>query len=260
MQRLLKNLTAVAVIGLIAMSGSMAMAKGGGGGGGHSSGGHSGGHSSSGHSMGRSTMHTSPNHFTQSHKFTNNSKNGKNKLASKTGKNKGKVKGKKPGRHHRRPTYHMFYPSGDWIDGDIDDGDADAVEGGIDVEFTSVRQLDAGDPAKNLAPAYRVWFHNNSTVDIDQPFDVAILASTDGQLAQALPYASVRVDGMAADETTSVDIRLPVGAMSMGGSQYSFLHTIVDSQRELVETNKSNNVAVFDRNDIPELEEQAAAE
>jgi hypothetical protein len=160
---------------------------------------------------------------------------------------------------HRRHRHH-HYPVGGWFDGDIEDGDADAVAGGIDVQFTSIRQLDAGDPANNLAPAYRVWFTNNSDVDIDQPFDVALLASNDEELAQDLPYESVRIDGMAAGETTSVDIRLPIEAMSMGGDDgqaapYAFIHTIIDSQRELVETNKANNLSVYGRDDIPALEE-----
>ncbi len=131
--------------------------------------------------------------------------------------------------------------------------------GGIDVEFSKISQLDAGDPAQNLAPAYRVWFHNNSSVDINQPFDVALLASSDGKLSEGLPYASVRVDSLAADETMSVDIRLPIAAMTMGSSEgqpapYAYVHTIIDSQKELVETNKANNVSVDSRDDIPAVE------
>ena len=133
------------------------------------------------------------------------------------------------------------------------------VAAGIDVEFSKIAQIDAGDPAKNLAPAYRVWFHNNSTVDITQPFDVAILASTDGKLAPGLAYSNVRVDGLAADESTSVDIRLPVAAMSMKDSDgqtapYAFVHTIIDSQKELVETNKTNNLSCDSRDEIPAVD------
>jgi hypothetical protein len=101
---------------------------------------------------------------------------------------------------------------------------------------------------------------NARTVDINQPFDVALLASNDGKLSQGLPYASVRVDGLAADETTSVDIRLPIGAMSMasnGGkaAPYAYVHTIIDSQRELVETDKTNNLSVDSREEIATLAE-----
>jgi hypothetical protein len=256
MQRLLNNLLAVAVIGLISTSGSLVMARGGGGhGGGHSSGGHS---ARSSGSRGAS-HHNNSGHTLQSHKSHPTSANKSHPKGThkptKTASNKGK------GRHHRhRRHYHMHYPVGGWFDGDIEEGDADAATGGIDVQFASIRQLDAGDAAKNLAPAYRVWFTNNSDVDIDQAFDVAILAANDEELAQDLPYASMRIDGMAAGESTSVDIRLPIEAMSMGSDDgqaapYAFVHTIIDAQRELVETNKSNNLAVYGRDDIPTLEE-----
>ena len=62
----------------------------------------------------------------------------------------------------------------------------------------------------------------------------------------------------AADETMYVDIRLPIEAMTMNTTDghagpYAYLHTIVDSQNELVETNKVNNYAAFARQDIPML-------
>jgi hypothetical protein len=157
---------------------------------------------------------------------------------------------------HPCPPYHMHYPVWFWFGRSYL---VNTVEiGGIDVQFTSIRQLDAGDPSKNLAPAYRVWFTNNTDVDINQPFDVAILAANSTTLSQGLPYAAVRVDGMAAGETMSADIRLPIEAMSMTGNNgqpaaFTYLHTIVDSQNELVETNKQNNLAVFARQDIPML-------
>ena len=154
----------------------------------------------------------------------------------------------------------MHYPVGFWFGGNYDVADTDVADGGIDVEFTKIEQIDAGDPSKNQAPAYRVWFHNNSDVDIAQPFDVAILASTDDQLSQGLPYASVRVDSLAADETTSADIRLPIAAMTMAtadgqSAPFAYVHTIIDSQKELVETNKANNLSVDNRDNIPAVAE-----
>jgi len=246
MQRVIHNLTvAMAVVG-ITLVGSAAFAHGGGGGGG---GGHAGGAGrSAGSSFARgNTAHTHTVNTVQKgtpRNFVN--------IA-----NPGGPRGPRPPRHPR-PPFHMHYPVGFWFGGDYEV--ADVVEGGIDVEFTSIRQLDAGDPAKNLAPAYRVWFHNNTDVDINQPFDVAILASNEQKLTTNLPYSSVRIDGMAADETMSVDIRLPIEAMSMATvdgqpGAYTFLHTIIDSQNELVETNKANNLSVYARQDIPMLGE-----
>ena len=273
MQRFLNNLLAAAVIGLVSTSASLVMAHGGGGGGhgggGHGGGGHSGGHSGGGRSMG----HSGGSHSSSSRSFhprtSGNSKGNKPthlaRLAG-NGNPPGTIGHNPPGHHpghpghprfprHRWP-YHMHYPVGFWFSGDYDVVDGDVVDGGIDVQFTKICQLDAGDASKNLAPAYRVWFHNNSDVDINQPFDVAILASTDGQLAQSLPYASIRVDGIAADDTMSVDIRLPAEAMSMASSDgqaasFAYVHSIIDSQKELVETNKANNLSVDGRDTIP---------
>ena len=262
MQRLLNNLLAVTVIGLVLTSASLAMAKGGGGKGGKG-GGHKSGHSHHGHKTGHSHNrnrkshghHASFSHHSHSHSFSH---------------------------YHVHKWYgHDHYPVGFWFGGNYGVVGTDLVGGGVvgtdvvvgtgvvgsgvavggmDVEFSKIAQIDAGDPAKNLAPAYRVWFHNNGTVDINQPFDVALLASNDGKLSQGLPYASVRVDGLAADETTSVDIRLPIGAMTMASNSgksapYAYVHTIIDSQKELVETNKANNLSVDSRDNIPAVAE-----
>jgi hypothetical protein len=246
MQRLNRNLSvALAVVG-ITLIGSAAFAHGGGGGGGHGgSVGHSGGSFARGQSFQSRTVR-SVQPKTATRNFVN--------IANPGGPRN--PRGPRPPRNHPWPPYHMHYPVRFWFGGHFDVGEV--VEGGIDVEFTSIRQLDAGDAAKNLAPAYRVWFHNNSDVDINQPFDVAVLGSNDQTLTTNLPYAAVRVDGMAADETMSVDIRLPIDAMSMATvdgqpAAYTYLHTIVDSENELVETNKANNLSVYARQDIPML-------
>jgi hypothetical protein len=253
MQRFNFNLSVVAMVVGITLVGGSVFAKGGGG---HSGSGHSGSsHGKAGHKSGShaSHDHAAHHHVTNNVKLKNGNKNSKvvhNGL--------GRFPGHIPGR--ARWHYHMHYPVGFWFGGGIELGGDVAVAGGIDVEYTRIQRLDAGDPAKNLAPAYRVWFHNNSDVDIVQPFDVAILASTDEALSQGLPYASVRVDGMAADETMSVDIRLPIEAMKMAGDDgavapFAYVHTIIDSQRELVETDKANNLSVDSREDIPDVAE-----
>jgi len=239
MCRFTHNLSvAIAVVGItLVSSAAFAHGFGGGGGGGHSMGG--GGHAMTARSFTPNSNHSGPNHQTFARILPGHN-----------------PPGNPPG-WHPRPPYHMWYPVRFWIGGRYDVVD-DVVETGIDVEFTSIRQLDAGDPATNQAPAYRVWFHNNSDVDINQPFDVAILGSNDLALSENLPYAAVRVDGMAAGETRSVDIRLPIEAMTMGTADggtapYKYVHAIVDSQNELVETNKANNIAVFLKKDIPML-------
>lgn len=248
MQRFMQNmLAAAAVVGFTVFSAGAVLAHGGGG---HSGGGHSAG--------GRSAGHTT--------RTTGRSVNGTQKF--KTLKNSLTINHPNPNNprfprppRHPRPPYHMHYPVGFWFNLGVDGDCGCDADAGIDVEFTSIRQLDAGDASQNLGPAYRVWFHNNTDADINQAFDVALLAANSTTLSADLPYAAVRVDGMAADETMSVDIRLPIGAMTMSdsdGSQGAFadLHTVIDSQDELVETNKVNNHFVAARTDIPMLSDE----
>jgi len=254
MQRFMQNMLAVAAVAGFTLFGANAVfAKGGGGG--HSG----GGHPSGGRSMGGSTAHR-----------TLSSTTGKTVSGNQKFKTLNKTVNinhpPKPPRHprpprHPWPPYHMHYPVGFWFNLGVDGDCGCDADAGIDVEFTSIRQLDAGDAAKNLGPAYRVWFHNNTDADINQAFDVAILAANSTTLTTDLPYAAVRVDGMAADETMTVDIRLPIEAMSMAGSDgatgpFSYLHTVIDSQRELVETNKVNNLFVAKATDIPMLSDE----
>ena len=258
MQRFNCNLSVVAMVVGITLVGSSVFAKGGGG---HGGSGHSGSHSGSSHGKGghASGSHASHDHHSHLHvtdaiKHKNVTKNSKLVVNNRLGRFPGHIPGL------RTLALSHALPGRFLVRRQLRSGGDVAVAGGIDVEFTNIQQLDAGDPAKNLAPAYRVWFHNNSDVDIAQPFDVAILASTDEDLSQGLPYASVRVDGLAADETMSVDIRLPIEAMSMASDDgqpapFAYVHTIIDSQKELVETNKANNLSVDSRDDIPAVAE-----
>ena len=245
MQRFNRNLS-VALVGIgVTLVGSAVFAKGGGS---HSGGAH-GGSSHAAHA------HASHPHVSSAVRHVDSHKaprllvgNGISRFPN------------HPLHHHPHFHYHMHYPVGFWFGGHIEAGGIATVAGGVDVEFTKIRQLDAGDAAKNLAPAYRVWFHNNSDVDINQPFDVALLASADEQLSEGLPYRNIRVDGIAADETMSVDIRLPIEALSMSSDDgqaapYAYVHTIIDSQRELVETDKLNNLSVDSREEIAMLAE-----
>ena len=298
MQRILNNLVTVAVIGLVSTSASLVMAKGGGGhGGGHS--GHSSGHKSShshshgsshhgshkgtGHKSSHSRSHSHSRSRSTNHHTTHNHSHNNFVSIRGNGNPPGHLPGYPPINLPMNPPWHLnpdppswhchwhwHYPVRFWFDGGYNVVSSsvvatDAPVAGIDVEFTKIEQLDAGDPTKNIAPTYRVSFHNNSDVDIAQPFDVAILAANDDKLVEGLPSSSVRVDSLAADETTSVDIQLPAAAMTMGTTDgqtaaFSYVHTIIDSQKELVETNKANNLSVDSRDDIPAVADDQQAE
>jgi len=125
-----------------------------------------------------------------------------------------------------------------------------------DVQLLAVRFVDAGHPENNLGPRYRVWVRNSSSQDLNIPFNVSIVAANDDQLNGNLPQAGVRIEGIAAGETQSVDLRLPWEVYQLsrdaGGNPMPFarLHVIVDSHGELAETLETNNGAVLDRGEI----------
>lgn len=281
MQRILNNLLTVAMIGLLSTSASLAMAKGGGKGGGKSGGGKGGSSHKSGHKSGHKSSHKSSHKSGKSH-----SHHGTHKTSHTQHSHSHSHSHHGYHDHHYRGWHgHKHYPVGFWFGGNYGVVETGVVEtgvistgvigtgvvstpvpvAGIDVEFTKIEQLDAGDPENNVAPTYRVSFHNNSDVDITQPFDVAILAANDDKLVEGLPSASVQVDSLAADETTSVDIQLPAAAMTMGTDDgkpaaFSYVHTIIDSQNDLVETDKTNNLSVDSCDDIPAVADVATAE
>ena len=128
--------------------------------------------------------------------------------------------------------------------------------GQSDLQLVAVRFVDPGHPEENLGPRYRVWFRNNGDRPIVRPFNVMLFASLDGQLSGGLPQAGVRVTGIEAHGTQSVDIRLPMEVYAMGrdlqGNPVPFmrLHVLVDSGREVREATKANNGACIARGAI----------
>jgi hypothetical protein len=140
-------------------------------------------------------------------------------------------------------------------DGCWDDVPVVAVDQGLDLQLLAVRIVDSGDPEKQLGPAFRVWFRNNSQVAVNHPFNVLILAARDAQPTADLPQTGVRVDSIDAGQTLAVDIRLPVAANQPG---FPMLHVLVDSHREIAEVNKTNNGLVINRADIQPIDEAPA--
>jgi len=128
----------------------------------------------------------------------------------------------------------------------------------FDLQLLAVRFVDPGHPEEKLGPRYRIWFRNNSDQAISRPFNVTLLASADGKLAANLPQAGARVASIAAGETRSVDVRLPIEVSQMGrgadGKPAPFvtLHVLVDSNREVNDVNRQNNgVAIAQAEILP---------
>ena len=118
-----------------------------------------------------------------------------------------------------------------------------------DLQLVAVRFVDPGHPEEKLGPRYRVWFRNNGSQAIAQPFNVMLFAANDAALSADLPQAGVRVTAVEARDTQSVDIRLPAEVYAMNRdargnpAPFSTLHVLVDANRELPETDRINNGA-----------------
>jgi len=125
-----------------------------------------------------------------------------------------------------------------------------------DLQLLAVRFVDPGHPEEKLGPRYRVWFRNNSDRPVTQPFNVMLFASNDGRPTANLPQAGVRVTSVEAGDTQSVDVRLPFEVSSMSrdanGSPapFSTLCALVDANREVPETTRTNNGARVARAEI----------
>jgi len=118
-----------------------------------------------------------------------------------------------------------------------------------DLQLVAVRFVDPGHPEEKMGPRYRVWFRNNGSQPIAQPFNVTLFAGNDNRLAAELPQAGVRVTGIEAGDMQSVDIRLPVEVYAMRRDAqgnpvpFSVLQVLVDANQEVAETTKANNGA-----------------
>ncbi|MEK6258431.1 MAG: hypothetical protein AABP62_07395 [Planctomycetota bacterium] len=130
------------------------------------------------------------------------------------------------------------------------------VDSGTDLQLLATRFVDNGHPDQNLGPRYRVWLRNNGPLAATTPFNVVLVAANDPVPVPDLPQAGAVVNGIEAGEIQSVDIRLPLAANRLAVTPegqripFGYLHVLVDSHRDLAESNESNNGSVVARNDI----------
>ncbi len=123
-----------------------------------------------------------------------------------------------------------------------------------DLQMLAIRFVDPGHFEEQLGPRYRVWFRNNSDQAIDEPFDVFVAASDDGNLDEDSPQAGVRVTSIDAGEVQSVDVRLPLDAQpaaaEVGPAALEMLHAVVDANRAISETAETNNGVTLPREEV----------
>ena len=140
---------------------------------------------------------------------------------------------------------------GTWVDVPA----VDAQEG-LDLQLMAVRFVDPGHPQKKLGPRYRVWLRNNSSVDIDEAFNVRLMACNSDEPEPGMPQAGVRVRSIEAGQMQTVDIRLPYTAYEIGQDEngqpapFTTLHVRVDSDEEIDELDESNNGAAIVRDEV----------
>jgi len=143
-------------------------------------------------------------------------------------------------------------PSGTWVD--VEPVVVEPQR--FDIQLLAVRFVDPGHPDEKLGPRYRIWFRNNSPESVDRPFDVLLLAADDERLTADSPRAGVRVTGVGAGSTQSVDVRLPfevyqVGRNEKGGpAPLGMLHVLVDANREVPELFEANNGTRIAQTDV----------
>jgi hypothetical protein len=136
------------------------------------------------------------------------------------------------------------------------------VTGGLDLELLEVRQLDRGDLARNLGPAYRVMLRNRTGEAVVQPFNVGLAASFGRVPAADSAYAVERATGLEAGETLRVDVRLPAAAYYLGHNAegqavaFSWLTAVVDSHQELPDVDRQNDFLTLHRSEVVMLAEE----
>jgi hypothetical protein len=119
--------------------------------------------------------------------------------------------------------------------------------GDADLQLVAVRFVDPGHPEEKLGPRYRVWFRNNGSEPVAQPFSVMLFAGNNERLAEGMAQAGVRVTSVEPAAIQSVDVRLPVEVLALGRdakgnpTPFSVLQVLVDANQEITETTRDNN-------------------
>ena len=141
--------------------------------------------------------------------------------------------------------------SGTWVD-----VARPVVVENADLQLLAVRFVDPGHPEEKLGPRYRVWFRNNGTEPITQPFNVAVLAANSAELTSGALQAGVRVAAIDAGDMQAVDVRLPAEVFAMNRDAngaaipFTHLHVVIDPQQEINDRARQNNGAALPRGDV----------
>lgn len=120
-----------------------------------------------------------------------------------------------------------------------------------DLELVEVGMVSDASPEQG--PLYQVTVRNVGSTDAEH-FRVSLVAVL-GEIAEDSPSVTINVDRIAAGETATLQVQMPVGVMSLGAqgaaaAPFDTLVVAIDSFDELVESNELNNMATLKRAEV----------
>ena len=128
----------------------------------------------------------------------------------------------------------------------------------VDLELVNVQFGDVGDPASGLGPRYRITVRNASPTLVGQ-FKVVAVAVAGNQPSPEAPPVVAVLDSLKPGEVRSLDIRLPVGALTLAHDAagnvgpFTQLGVAIDADNQIAESNEANNSTILDRQQIPPI-------
>ena len=166
--------------------------------------------------------------------------------------------------YYQLPTWQPLpvATSGTWVD--VPPAPVSAANE-VDVQLIAVRFIDPGHTEEQLGPRYRVWIRNNAATQITQPFNITLLGGTDDRPVEGLPQEGVRVESMEPDQVMSVDVRMPFEVNVLNTDEqgrripFTYLHVVVDSNRELNDVFRENNGIGIAREEVLPIDPWAFA-
>jgi hypothetical protein len=123
-----------------------------------------------------------------------------------------------------------------------------------DLELLGVQLADP--PTDACGPTYQISFRNNSPTAVTH-FRITLVGVL-GRIHPTCPSQTVTISRVEAGQTATIEMQLPLAAMSMGpsGSETAACDTLVialDSFDEWIESNELNNVLILRRCEVPEV-------
>jgi hypothetical protein len=97
-----------------------------------------------------------------------------------------------------------------------------------------------------VGAVYRISVRNSGTVDIAQPFQIAVLVGK-ASGAGTEPPVTAEVAGLAVGAAATVDVQLDAVRAPLAGRR---LYVVVDSQQQLAEADETNNLAELEMAEI----------